>query len=329
MSQIAKDYEKGVLCGWAEARRPGIAKEQFNLLADRFVSPKIVGQTRATAGKKMFLHWVVRKVLGKDTENYPQEIGDCVSFGMKNAIEYLTCVQIAGVALQMLLRGEDAQSYLAQARYKFRNIFPPYYYGTGRVYVGGGRMGNEDGSLGAWMAEAVQKYGTLFSDEPGVPKYAGSVAKKWGDPNPADDLDKWKSVANPFLVKSAAQIKTWDELVAAIVNGKPCTTASNIGYSMEAGRDGFHAQTTSWGHQMSFIGIDDNDKDPYALILNNWGDVHGHLKDFDTQEDLPLGVLRVRRKDAEKHIRAEETFAMSDFDGMKEQDLEKALFMLI
>jgi hypothetical protein len=53
------------------------------------------------------------------------------------------------------------------------------------------------------------------------------------------------------------------------------------------------------------------------------------LKDFDTGVDLPIGVLRVRRKDAEKHIRAGETFAFSNFEGFPEQLLNKALFMLV
>jgi hypothetical protein len=83
---------------------------------------------------------------------------------------------------------------------------------------------------------------------------------------------------------------------------------------------------------MCVIGIDDgykNGSDPYAIILNSWGDCHGNLKDFDTGDSLPVGVLRVRRKDMEKHIRQQETFAYSNFDGFKEQLIDKKLFMLI
>jgi intein/homing endonuclease len=239
-------------------------------------------------------------------------VHNCVSFGAKNATEYLQCCQI-------LMGGQSLA---------WRPVFPPYYYGTGRTYVGKGQIGNEDGSLGSWMAEAVQRYGTLYSDEQGVPRYSGQVAKRWGDTNPRDDLDKWKDVGQKYPVRSASLIRSWDDLVTAIANGYPCTTASNVGYSMEAGRDGFHKQNASWGHQMCFIGVDDNDKDPYAIILNSWADAHGRLKDFDTGEDLPIGVLRVRRKDAEKHIAAGETFAFSQHDGTPGQDISKALFKL-
>ena len=332
---IAKGYEKGELCGWLEKRKPGIAKEQFDLLDSRgvFAQLHIRGQTMPTAGRKMMLYSLARKVLGKDTLNYPQQIGDCVSFGAKNATEYVTCTQI--LAKAQAIHGDDVAAvaaYVAAARIKFRPIFPPYYYGTGRVYVGGGQMGNQEGSLGSWMAEAVQKYGALFSDEPGVPAYSGKVAAAWGDPNPGPDLDKWKDFASGYPVKAVAQVKSWDDLVKAITNGYPCPTASNVGYDMEASSDGFHRQTTDWGHQMCIIGVDEtyqNGNEPYGIILNNWGDVHGHLKDFDNGEDLPVGVIRARRTDIEKHIAAGETYAYSAFQGFPEQQLDKQLFMLV
>ena len=235
----------------------------------------------------------------------------CVSFGAKNAVEYL-------MATEKLMKGDNE---------KFEFVFPPYLYGTGRVLIGRGQLNGEDGSLGSWMADAVIKYGVLRSNFDGLPKYAGSIAKKWGD-TPGPDK-KFIEEGTKHPVKSAAKIKSWDQLVEAIVNGYPCTTASDVGYEMEPESDGFHSQTDNWGHQMCFIGVDDRAKDPYAIIVNSWGDAHGHLKDFDTGDNLPIGVLRVRKKDAEKHIRAGETFAYSNFDGFPEQLIDKKLFMLI
>lgn len=180
----------------------------------------------------------------------------CVSFGAKHGTTICSMVEI--------FKNGEAE--------KWRPVHPSYYYGTGRLYEGN-MGGYEDGSVGSWMAAAVMKWGTLFADEPGVPKYSGQVAKQFGANR--QSIDKWKPTAMPFPMKSATQINSWDELVAAIVNGYPCPTASSIGYSMEPGRDGFHAQTTSWNHQMCFIGVDDgykNGEEPYALILNNWDD---------------------------------------------------------
>lgn len=180
----------------------------------------------------------------------------CVSFGAKHGTTFCSMVEI--------FKNGEAE--------KWRPVHPSYYYGTGRIYEGHSG-GYEDGSVGSWMAAAVMKWGSLFADEPGVPKYSGQLAKQWG----ADSrgIDKWKDTAMPFTVKSATQINSWDELVAAIVNGYACPTASSIGYSMEPSSDGFHRQTTNWNHQMCFFGVDDgykNGEEPYALLLNNWDD---------------------------------------------------------
>jgi hypothetical protein len=326
---IAASYAKGERVGWGETHNPGLAKSSFNLLWDQgvFQQFKIAGQSAVTSGRKMFLHEIVRAVLGHDTENYPQEVSDCTSFGAKNAVEYLTCAEIAGKALMQQFRGGSFGDTVKAARLKWRPVFPPFFYGVGRVLVGG-RSLRGDGAMGSWMTAAAMKYGALFSDDAGVPRYSGSVAKDWGDDQ--QGFQQFLALALSYLLGSAARIDTWEDLCAAIVNGYPCTTASDIGYSMEAGRDGFHVQNASWSHQMCITGIDETyNNDPYGLILNNWGDVHGHLKDFQDGSDLPKGVIRARRKDIEKHLRAGETFAWSRFNGFPEQKLDKALFMLI
>lgn len=311
MSNIVQAYHNRIVEGWAGEK---LAKEAWNMLkgSSSFKDMKHLLVGRPVGEKrKMFLYQVVRKVLGKDTLNYPQEIGDCVSFGAKNASEYLECCEI-------FMKGDLE---------KFRNVFPPYFYGTGRVFIGNGSLGNSDGSLGSWQAEAVIKYGVLASDETGVPKYAGSVAKKWGyNPGPPKEFVE---LAKIHPIKSAAKINSWDELVAAICNGYVCTVASDQGFTMEPRSDGFHAGSGSWAHQMCIMGVDETYTEDYALILNSWGDVHGHLKDFQTNEDLPVGVIRARRKVIENMIRAGECFAYSQFEGFPEQPIDKKLFKMI
>ena len=220
--------------GWVGANRPEFVKEQFSLVAHNFVPFIIKGDNPFKSGsQKMMLHDIVRKVLGKDTENYPQQIGDCVSFGNKNAVEYLQCVEI-------LLKGENE---------KFRNIFPPYVYGTSRALIGKGQIGdNEDGSLGSWAAEAVLKYGILASDEQNVPQYAGQIAKQWGSHQ--GPPNQFLEIGKTHPVKSAAQIRSWDDLVQSICNGYPCPVSSNQGFSMKPNSQGFHEAEGQWGHCM-------------------------------------------------------------------------------
>lgn len=311
---VAEKYIQGHFNGWGGEE---LAKEYFKIVGSSFhtIKDELI---RKAEGRKAFLYRFCRAALGQDTKNYPQQIGDCVSFGAKNATEYLSACDIT-------IRGDKE---------KWRPVFPPYFYGIGRIYIGKGRLGNEDGSLGSWMAEAVQQFGTLFSDEEGVPQYAGSVAKQWGGSGGKSQLDKWKPLASKYLIKSAAKINGWEDLVAAVCNGYPCTVASNQGFQMEAsgGAKGFHSPQGHWGHQMSIVGVDDENSDKYALILNSWGDVHGHLKSLDRDkpdEDLPVGVIRAKKTTIEAMIRAGETFAYSQFDGFPGQDLDKALFKVV
>jgi hypothetical protein len=319
---IAHAYESGNVNGW-----PGedVAREAFNLLqqpkdankASEWFDllggpqPKFVKlNLPIQANGKMMLYQFARKLLGADTKNYPQQIGDCVSFGAKNACEHLLCVQ----------------NVLGVSPNKFRPVFPPYLYGCGRVFVGH-QNNYEDGSVGSWQASAVQKYGVLASDEEGVPAYAGKVAKNWGGGQ--GPPQNFVTLAKTHLVKSAAQINSWNDLVAAITNGYPCTVASNQGFAMQPDGNGFHAAKGSWAHQMCIIGVDNTYKTPYAIILNSWGDVHGKLKDFETQEDLPVGTLRVRSDTIERMLRQQDTFAFSQMDWFQEQKLPEDLFKLL
>ena len=83
--KIKAQWAANNLCGWAG---PELAKEAFNLIGGMpsFGSLSPVNDYK---GKRMMLWEFTRKVLGKDTDMYPQEIGDCVSFGGKNSLEYL------------------------------------------------------------------------------------------------------------------------------------------------------------------------------------------------------------------------------------------------
>ena len=302
-------YEQGRLSGWAGPEKAAAAWEELRYNG-RFYE-NLTNYIGDNGVDKMMLFDVTRKLLGKDTDNYAQEIGDCVSFGMKNAIEYLQAVEI-------LLKGD---------REIWKPVFPPFLYATGRVFVGGGHLGcYSDGSLGAWMAEAVMKYGVLFSDADGVPHYAGSVAKKWGC-KPGPD-SKFVEIAKQFPVKSAAAINTWEELKAAIVNGYPVTVASNQGFSMSPSSDGYHRARGSWGHQMCIIGIGTYKGEDYCIILNSWGDAMGTLYDFDNPSvKLPIGTIRARRSEIENSmIKSGEVYAISGFEGFKQQKLDKALF---
>jgi hypothetical protein len=286
------------LCGWAGENA---AKREWDRFASAFPQFLIAGATRSTAGATARLWDLVRRVLGEDTPNDPQKTGDCVSFGAKNAIEYVSCAEIA--------RG-DLEA--------FHRVFPPYLYATSRVLVGEGRLAGRSGSLGSWMAKAVVEYGVLRSDLPGVPAYSGAIADRWGN---GEGFRSFLDEGGKHPIRSAARIESWEALVAAIVNGYPCTIASNAGFTMKPASDGFHHRRGSWPHQMCVVAISDDERKPWAGLLNSWGDVHGRLRDFETGEPWPVGTLRISRDDMESMLRTGECFAYSQFEGFPQQDL--------
>lgn len=289
-----------------------LAMEQFDVLGGTNFKLNVVG--KSYAGKRMMLYELVRKVYGKDTPNYAQINGSCVSFGAKNAIEHCQAADI-------LIRNQTELLKL---------IYPPYLYGCGRVFIGGGKI-RGDGSLGVWQAQAVQKYGAVPSDTNGIPKYNSKTEEDWSyAPGPPQEF---VSVGKQHLVKTIGKINNWSEAVEAICNGCGVTIASNRGFNMQASSDGFHAPHGRWDHQMSCIGVNDGaSQGSYGIILNSWGpDAHGHLKDFDTGEDLPPGVLRVRAEDIDAMIKQDDSWAYSAWDGFPDNNalLEESLFDVI
>lgn len=303
-------YHIDELCGWAEARQPGTLQVALDQYASQFTSFYLDGERAVLPNR--FMAWeAARKVLGKDWPNYPQQVGDCVSHSSKNAIQAIQLVPI--------LNGE---------RFEYEEVFPPYLYGCGRVFIGENRV-RGDGSTGIWQAKAVMKYGVLRSDYPGVPPYSGELARLWGrNGPPANFVDE----GDNHLVKTAAPVKTWRQAADAILAGYAVTVASNIGYTMEPARDGFHKRQGNWPHQMALIGFDEGEAGkfpPHFCMLNSWGpDVHGEVKDFRTGEKWPGGTLRISVSDAQVQIDADDSYAYSMFDGFPVQPIPKDLCYL-
>ncbi len=200
------------------------------------LDPKLMGSVIGE-GRKRDLWRLVRKVLNKDLINYAQQAGSCVSEGARSTCNYLSCTNIA-----LLNKSE-----------KFRPSYAPYHYGTSRVFIGakyGVNFGyNDDGSIGSFMAEAIQEYGNLFADVAGLLDYTGQakIARDWGyRPGPKKE---YVEEAKKYLVKKAARITNWNDFVTAIVNGYPIHYCSMLSFQMQPNSKGFHEQTNEgWAH---------------------------------------------------------------------------------
>jgi hypothetical protein len=255
-----------------------------------------------------------RKVLGQDTQNYPQQIGDCTSFGAKNAMEYLQCTRI-------ILDGQNEEFY---------SIYPPYFYGCSRVFIGQGQISG-DGSLGVWTQAAAKQYGVLAASTPNCPLYSGQIASSWGSNGPDQ---QFIPVAKKNPVQTTAKITTQEDAASALYHGYPITVCSNQGFSYDVDSQGFHVAQGTWGHCMTLIGYEDHPTfGLYFIILNSWGDMFGHLTDFTSGEALPIGVIRAHGDVVDSMLKADggDSFAYSSFEGFPGNgtQIDKALFDIV
>jgi hypothetical protein len=153
----------------------------------------------------------------------------------------------------------------------------------------------------------------LASDENGVPKYSGQVAKQWGYSGPPK---QFVEVGSKELVKTTAICTNAEDAANAIYAGHPISVCSNRGYNMEPSSDGFHHPNSEWNHGMGIIGFEDHPTyGLYFIVLNNWGDVHGHLKDFSSDATLPISSLRVKGEYVNDMLSQKDSYIYSAYDG--------------
>lgn len=270
---------------------------------------RIVGQTGDNETANVRLWDAAIAVTGGHLPNYPQQVGDCVAFGAKNAVEYLQCIQIA--------RGPPVGPPAT-----FRPIFPSYVYGTSRVQIGQGRL-RGDGSLGVWAAKAVQQYGVLASDFDRCPQYSGSISRDWGRNGPPQwALEEGRN----WPVQTVAQVTTPEEVRDALCNGYPVTIASNFGTRNFDRRDGrlVARGNGSWAHQMCLIAYDGSapSGERYFYCLNSWG-ANAHPQPLNGE---PPGGFWITWDQCRRIVRQGDSFAFSAFEGFPAQDLDFSIF---
>ena len=295
------------LMGWAG---PDTAKREIVRLGYDHKPLQIFGGDNVTVTKVALYDFWHKALNGGEPKLYAQLIGDCTANATKNCINTLQCVQ-------MCVNGTTEG---------YREVHPSYIYGIERVQIGGGQLGRQDGGVGLWCSQGTQKYGVLAMDEPGVPAYTASLAQQWGATGPPQ---KWIDIATKNLVKQTTQINSWDECCDAIIHmAAQVSVCSNIGFEMMPRADGYHYPGPTWSHNMSIIMCDK--KSGYGLVQNNWGDVHGHLKDFDTGEPIPYGMLRVHAETIDQMLKQGDSWAYNSFDDWesKADILQKSLFDL-
>ena len=227
--------------------RQRAAAAQFPRLA--FAAPLLMADLRAVEPKDpILLYRAWKDVLG-DFPDYPaQQIGDCVSFGNAHANDLIQCLEIG--------LGEPSE---------YRETDTEFIYATSREVAG--ILGNSDGSYGAAAVKAMTTVGMVSREMLGPDgAYSGSRAKQWGRTGAPADV---KRAAAPYRLGGSALVKTWDELVAAVINGYPVTLCSIRGFTLERDGQGFCRQSGQWGHCTFVAGV--RFDRPGACIVQSWG----------------------------------------------------------
>lgn len=250
-------------------------------------------------GKIVLLHKVLEKVHG----HFPvhlQTIGDCVSHGYGGAVDVLTAVEI-----EMCGEPERWPGLLTATE---------WIYGTSRVLQGGGQLGNEDGSLGAWAQAAVKQHGTLLRKAYGgidLTTYDGNVAKDWGNQGLPRELE---TTADEHSVGTTALVTSYEEARDAIANGYPVPVCSTQGFEDVRDADGFARPKGKWPHCMFYVAVDDTGNRPGLLCVNSWGPdwISG-----PTRHGQPQGSFWVDADVAHRMLQGGDSYALSNFNGYK------------
>ena len=254
------------------------------------------------AGKTALLWRHVEKLVGE----FPvrtQAIGDCVSQGAATAVDVVKATSIQA-GEPGIWRAETASEAI---------------YGLSRVEVGQGELGQEDGSYGAWGAQAVKEYGTLVRERYGqhnLSSYSGELAREWGVNGLPDELEP---TAREHLIREISLVTTYEDVRDALANGYAVTIASMQGFRDHRDEDGFLKPSGEWPHQMAVIGMDDEFERPGVLVMNSWGT---NWVTGPTRHNQPPGSFWVDAEVLEKKILSEhDSWAFGDYEGWPAKNL--------
>lgn len=297
--------------GWLpfEKRSYGVNKTVSKIMQDMPLMTAEGHLIRGTgAGVTMRLDRVLKEVAG-EYAIVRQLIGDCVSFGWRRGIATTYAADIA-------VRNE--------AEKWFADICTEWIYGTSRVLVGKGQLGNEDGSVGSWAAQAVLDHGILFrtqykpsSTTYDLSSYDPKRAKSWGYRGlPYKDLEP--TADEHPVSRKCALVTTYEEARDAIANGYAVPVCSNRGFKDVRDKDGFLLPSGTWYHCMCFMATNEEDRpDRPGLGLDNssWG----AWCSGPNPDDLPDGCGWVDAEVCDKMLRQQDSYAVPGVDGFVKQ----------
>lgn len=312
--------------GWVE--NPHEVEKQLATMP----MPMVAGNAPlVNENEEVMLSDIFRKVVNRDVPKGPQGIGDCVSWGWSNGINYLQAVKIFKQLEELnLVVLPDKQMFggtekeYEELEFKRTSILDEYQeiateatYAFSRVEVGGQRGSMSDGSVGAWAATAATKFGYLsrkYLQSRGLsPTYDPKRAKQWGAQGVPDDLEP---EARLRLCQTTSMVTSYADAKRLINNGYPVVVCSNQGFTMDRDGQGFCSPRGTWYHCMLFMGTR-NDR-PGCCCSQSWGP---NTPSGPTDKGQPDNTFWVDAKVVDRMLSQRDSFAPSQFAGFPSQDL--------
>jgi len=237
--------------GWV--RDPDAVARVMEQLVTPVFGSTPAGSTEAPLPEAVYLWDACRKVTGNVLPARDQgAVGSCVGFGTSTAIEHTLCAEIAS---------GDPDG--------FAPICQEIVYAGSRVEVGGGRL-RGDGSVGAWAAEFVRRWGVVERGVHGrhdLSRYDAAACRVLGKTGVPNDLEP---ECRRHPVAGVARVLRFDEACRALAAGYGIAVCSNQGFGMRRDADGFAPVRGNWSHCMALVGYRRRGR-AGGFILNSWG----------------------------------------------------------
>lgn len=244
-----------------------------------------------------------------------QLTGCCVGVGGQRSY-------VNGICGDVVIRGDVEEIKLP---------FALATYGVGRFIAG--MRGKGDGSFGGAQARAVQEFGLLPIDYPGLPsptikngwiKYTEQIELQWSHPSAWPiRREELQDVAVKYGMTGVTQIKSIPELLQAKAQGQGVTMASMFGTrgARVVGDVLMADWNGSWAHQMSVSGYWKTQQHGLLFCIDNqWGDTHGTCP---TLQQLGVtGSFWISEKSMEKIIKTGEVYAHTGSGGFELRSID-------
>lgn len=238
--------------GWLD--NPDAVKVVTESLPYPVISDVIKGVTEAPPATVYY--WkCVERLFGKPMNEWDQNpVGSCVGFGTNKAA-------VVRQAVEIVVNGDNEE---------FVEYAPEITYGGSRVEIGKGGIGG-DGSVGAWAAEFINKYGFVARGKYGeydLTSYDPDMCRWYGRNGVPDIIEQ---ICKQHPAKTVSQVKSWSDAKIVLAKGGTIAICSNRGFQMKRDSYGRCAPSGSWAHCMALIGYHTETNLELGFIDNSWG----------------------------------------------------------